>query len=926
MFRFLLAKLRHKKWMVLCLLIGNVLLIAVSAGQSIYKTASFKRMFIEEFDKQWEDTGKWPCLLRTSTMTKTYEEAEALLGQSKDIIAGFGLPVKVDRFHYRIREQLASSTLEREDADSIRVSVGYITGMEEHIAITAGRMYESTEDTDAIEVIVNQEALKQMDVLLDEVLLLSNVTDQSGEPLYIRIVGVFAPREKADAYWVDSQADMGHECFMAEEDFAKTFYNRSHYGYEFKHDTLFDYENINPKDVEGIVKRTNSWLNKDTGGLKVNNPDYLEVLSIFSQKERKISATLFVLQVPCLILLCAFLFMISEQMLRMEQNEISILKSRGAKKSQIVSLYLMQCILISGVSLLLGLPLGKALCSLLGSAGAFLEFDITRLLPTTLTIEAVWYGLAAMSVSIIMTILPVIKYSDVSIVNLKRENQKIKKSFWQKCYLDFILIGIALYSYYTFSKSEENIKEQILRGEALDPLLYFGATFFILGLGLLFLRIHPLFVKVLYSIRKKRLSAASYMSFFGTMRTSSKQQFIMLFMILTVSLGIFYVTIARTILENAENNIMYLTGTDVVLEEKWRDNSARVGSGDDVKVEFYEPEYGGYESLDGIRNTTQVLNDTVRITGGSGNIKSECTLMGIHTKKFGEMTDMPEGLLPIDFYDYLNALANTPNGVLLSENMRTQYGYAIGDVLNINLENRLFSLQVIGFVNYWPTYQPKEYSLNGDGKVIAKDEYLLIANLSYVQRKADVTPYRVWMDFEKETDSFYNYVEEKGIKVVSYTDTVAEKENLRKDTLLQGTNGILSMSFIVTLLLCGVGYLIYWIMSIRSRELLFGILRAMGMSRKEIFHILLNEQIFCGVMSILAGVGIGIAATILYVPIIQNAYAAADQVLPLKLVWKVADMSKLFGTIIAVLVICIVILLRIVSKSNITRALKLGEE
>jgi len=460
----------------------------------------------------------------------------------------------------------------------------------------------------------------------------------------------------------------------------------------------------------------------------------------------------------------------------------------------------------------------------------------------------------------------------------------------------------------------------------LDPLLYFGATFFILGLGLLFLRIHPLFVKLLYLIRKKRLSAASYMSFFGTIRTSSKQQFIMLFMILTVSLGIFYVTIARTILENAENNIMYLTGTDVVLEEKWRDNSARVGSGDDVKVEFYEPEYGGYESIEGAENVTQVLQDTVRITGGSGNVKSECTLMGIHTKEFGKMAVMPEGLLPIAFYDYLNALANTPNGVLLSENMKTQYGYAIGDVLNINLENRVFSLQVIGFVNYWPTYQPKEYSLNGEGKVIVEDEYLLVANLSYVQRKADVTPYRIWMDFENDTDGFYEYVEEKDIKVASYEDAIVQKENLRKDTLLQGTNGILSMSFIVLLLLCGVGYLIYWIMSIRSRELLFGILRAMGMSRREIFHILLNEQIFCGVMSILAGVGIGIAATVLYVPIIQNAYAATDQVLPLTLVCKTADMSKLFGTILAVLIICMVVLLRIVSKSNITRALKLGEE
>ena len=118
----------------------------------------------------------------------------------------------------------------------------------------------------------------------------------------------------------------------------------------------------------------------------------------------------------------------------------------------------------------------------------------------------------------------------------------------------------------------------------------------------------------------------------------------------------------------------------------------------------------------------------------------------------------------------------------------------------------------------------------------------------------------------------------------------------------------------------------YWIMSIRSRELLFGILRAMGMSKGEIFHILINEQIFCGIMSILAGIGIGAMAAYLYVPMIQNAYAATDQVLPLQLVCEAPDLLKLFGTIAIVLILCITILLHIVSKSNITRALKLGEE
>lgn len=926
MFRFMLAKLKHKKWMVLCLLIGNVLLIAVSASQSIYKTASFERMFEEEFDRKWEKTGKWPFMLRTTAITATPEMAEKKFENAREIEADFGLPIKESRFHFRIREEVAASTLEREDMDSIRMSVGIITGMEERIELIAGRMYEDTGDDSLIEVIVNQEALRQMDVLLDEVLILENVLDENKEPLYVKIVGIFVPKDKSDIYWTDSQADMGRECFMMKDLFLETFRDREHYGFEFRYDTLFDYEYIDSKEAETIQKRTNKWMNTKIESLKIQNPEYLEVLDTFLQKEKKISATLFILQIPCLVLLCAFLFMISEQMLRMEQNEISMLKSRGAKRGQILGLYFMQSALIAIAGLVIGLPVGTFLCSMLGSAGAFLEFNFSNLLPTQITAEAVIYGVAAMGVSIAMTVLPVVKYSGVSIVNLKQRSQKITKPFWQKCFLDLILIALAGYAYYNFTKTQANVREQILRGESLDPFLYFGATFFILGLGLLFLRLHPVLIKMLYSIRKKRLSSAAYMSFLSTIRTSSKQQFIMLFMILTVAFGIFYATIARTILQNAENNLSYFTPVDVVMQERWKDNSALVGTGDDVQVEYYEPDFGGYESIEGLTGITKVLQDKVRIVGGRAAVKSECSIMGINTKEFGEMVNMPDDLLPLDFYDYLNALANTPNGVLLSENMRKEYGYEIGNTLLINLKNRKFSLQVVGFVDYWPTYQSKVYSINKDNEIMVEDEYLLIGNISYIQRKADVTPYGIWMNFEEETDGFYSYVKDNDIKIKSYTDMIVAKEDLRKDTLFQGTNGILSLSFIVILLLCAVGYLIYWILSIRSRELLFGILRAMGMSKNEVFHILLNEQIFCGILSVLTGVGIGAAAAILYVPIIQNAYAATDQMLPLELVCGTGDLIKLFGTDVAVLIICITVLLRIVSKSNITGALKLGED
>lgn len=82
-------------------------------------------------------------------------------------------------------------------------------------------------------------------------------------------------------------------------------------------------------------------------------------------------------------------------------------------------------------------------------------------------------------------------------------------------------------------------------------------------------------------------------------------------------------------------------------------------------------------------------------------------------------------------------------------------------------------------------------------------------------------------------------------------------EAVSKDPLLQGTNGVLTMSFIVMLVLCTAGYLIYWIMSIRAREMVFGVLRACGMHKGEIFKMLFMEQFFSGVCAVFAGIGIG---------------------------------------------------------------------
>jgi putative ABC transport system permease protein len=123
-----------------------------------------------------------------------------------------------------------------------------------------------------------------------------------------------------------------------------------------------------------------------------------------------------------------------------------------------------------------------------------------------------------------------------------------------------------------------------------------------------------------------------------------------------------------------------------------------------------------------------------------------------------------------------------------------------------------------------------------------------------------------------------------------------------------------------------VGFLIFWILSIRSRELQFGIFRAMGMSMGEIITMLVCEQLLISGSSILIGVGVGTLATKLYLPLIQLAYSADNRVLPIRMISYSSDGIKLFAAVGLMIVVCMTVLAWLISKIRIAQALKLGED
>lgn len=918
------------------MLLGSVLLIATAVSFPMYKSAAYDRILQDEFENSIVEENDWVPKNSMTVISKKDPEGSTIKRMekfSREIYDKLGVTRKESMDYYSLAKTEASSLMKRDDGEKLEIRLGCLKGIEDHAQLLSGEMYSESgiADDGSIEVVVSETAMVNMNLLVGESVEFKGLRLQNGDGVRIKVVGVFGMADRSDIYWQVTPDEMEGVVLMKPELFSEYFTgeNASHYTISCTYFAMFDYTKVRATEVKALMKNTKYLLDKSAYRSTMSTPKYLEVLKTYDRKHRRIDSTLFILQVPVLLLLCAFLIMISKQMYEMEKNEISVLKSRGASGGQILRLYLYQSILFSIVGGVLGTPLGALFCKLLGSADNFLQFDFTRQLVISYTPAVALYGLGAAFVSIVIMTVPAIKHSRTTIVGLKRANVATKKSLWEKCFMDIIFLVVAIYGFRNYSSNMDAMTERIMQGKALDPLLYVSSTLYILGCGLLFLRIQPLVIKLINWIGRKHWRPAAYASFMELIKNGRKQQFIMLFLILTISLGMFNATVARTILQNARENQQYLDGADYVMQEVWSDNSLFMQADKSIEFQYYEPDYSKYATLDGARSYTKVVYDEKGYIPQGGNVNQPTTIMGIHTREFGENTWVEDSLLAEPYYAYLNELAENADGVLLSRNFQKDLDYEVGkEVTLCSKDGQKYSGKVIGFFDYWPGYADKQNTLDENGELKVIPEYLAVANIASVQKSWGLTPYQIWISSKPDADKgyFYNWVKENNIKLKFFRD---REENIRKvseDPLLQGTNGILTMSFIVTILLCAVGYLIYWIMSIRTREMMFGVLRAMGMHKREIFHMLILEQIFSGVVSILAGVVIGKTSSDMYIPMLQKAYAATEQILPMKLITSMADMIRLYGVTALAMGLCLGVLTFLVFKLNVARALKLGEE
>lgn len=970
----LLRKMSKNKWLVLCQFLGFFIFAALIAGIPIFTQGVMHKFLVKELQQiqledggypgravfsSYGDRGKKTALFNQlkADHEDPYQNEEAqqffldvtdgYFAQKSLLESRFSSRMKMplqDVMHLvNLKPYVAAFT---EESDPVRLAQMRdlslkVTGSEEffgHVAWQEGRAPAGKNEAGVYEAAISSSSVVKHNFRVGDRLTLTDGTAYSGlAPVQVEIVGIYEMADTADPYWQQiTPENLSENLFVDYGTFMEDFlYDGSPYFYSASWYFFFDYQKVDMSDLYSII-----------GGFEKTKQEFSEAapmafctsymaavdsMKSYAVKSQQVSNMMWALYIPVIFMLCLYSFMISKMIIGNDENEIALLASRGATRVQIVGIYLLQSILIGALALVLGPLLAYGLSSVLGASNGFLEFASRKALNLTLNLDAYQYAAAAVGISIASVLIPATVASKADIVGHKRSMSRGGgMAFWEKCGLDIICLGIAGYGYYVFLQRRE-LMGKLDAASATDPLLFVIPVFFILGAGLLFLRLYPLLIRFIYFLGRRFWSSTAYITLTQVGRGLKSYHFLMLFLIMTLSVGMFSSIAARTIGTNTTDHIDYMVGCDVILRENWEIDKRSAGSTvaqetdtdrfasvDEEGLQRYiEPPFSKFTELAGAEHVTKVLRHSGVQLKTSAKSASGAELMAVDPYDFGMTSHMRSGLLDHSFHSYLNVLTESKSVCFLSPSLLSSLGLKVGDTVQAGWAGTPAATFVVGgVIDYWPGINPIE------------TPDFMVADLSYVQDRINSEPYEVWVKLSEGATSqtLYDSMEAQNVRVSDYEDRAVQVAQAKNDPSQMTINGTLTLGFVVSGVICLFGFIIYWILAIRQRTLQFGIFRAMGISTKRLVGMMVLEQFLTSVAAALAGVGIGLLSGYLFVPFLELSFSPADLVPPFRIISLWSDRLVIYAMVGVTVLLGLTVLGVILSRIKINQALKLGED
>lgn len=915
------------------LLAGLTFAVAVASAIPIYTSASLQRALIREWTES--STSRPPFAVMMSFWGTSagligaeagsespYERVHAMLdGQ---VPAGINIPYSTyARAGALGVKRFVPADPGRRPAQSPFADVWFISNLQDVAEIIEGRWPESKAYADPthFEVVVDEAALEHLNLLVGTDYIYTAGVGTNQIELTLHVVGAFRPiAESLDtSQWV-LVPPFQNVFFVTEQDFKERAMDAlGLHPASLDWYWVFDYQEVHIHDLGRFIQ-TLTTLETRAGQLLPGTRLWTSPLTIFrfyQARANTVSLFLIALSLPIFAMVLYYVSLIAGLAIANRSTEIAMLRSRGAAGYQVLFGFVLEWSILGVGALLLGVPAGMGIARIMGASAGFLSFVDRVALPIALSPEAYRYGLIAVGTALLAALLPAIPAMRHSVVTLKSErgHHRTRSAFWHRYFLDVLVLIGAYVAYRQLDRGTAS-----LEGVPFDPSLFLVPFLFVLGAGLLALRLFPLVMRLLSWVTGRWSGVSWSLTVRQMARGSGQYAPLLLLLIVTTGLGIYAASAARTMDQNLIDRIGYSYGADAVLQEQWVRTvyvPADPNNPDSELVpveEVFEPPFYVHHELPGVRAAARVMSRRVDVQLG-GVHRGQANILGIVPHEFAAVAWFRDSLLPAHRNHYLNALIMHREGVLASGSFMQANGLELGDWVTFNIGGQPVEAYIVAAIDYWPTLDPRRGSL-------------FVLNLEHIQEQTMMEPYDVWLALEPgaQMQQIVNALADEGIYVVQIDDARRELIEARRDPLRMGFFGILTIGFIVAGVATVTGFFLFHFLSMRNRTLQFGVLRAMGLSLPQLLFALVLE----GGLTVGAGLGLGsllgIGSAHFFLPFLQINPEMADSVPPFTVVIDTADILRIYVVLGVMLFLGVLALGAALFRVQLHQAVKLGEE
>ena len=955
-------RLLSQRWLALATALGLVISVALTMSIPLYTDAVYYRMLREELsDRSPEGAKTYPPFafmfryIGAWAEPVDWEDAQLVDAYlSGPAGSALGLPqkfmvryFKTDSFRLFPQEDIAYADVKEPLA---WVGFAFASDLENHITILEGRfpaVAVSSQDS-TVEVLVSEALALELGLQIGETYTaFARREMEEGErtlQIPVCIAGVWRPTDPHETFWFYNTAHFGDVTFVPEETFVGRISpymdDEVYLGLWY---LVMDGSDVHISDVIPLLSQTTAVQQRAAALLPEIRLDMspVDALQKYRRAAGLLTILLYAFSVPIIGLILAFIGMVVGLSVGRQRNEIAMLRSRGATAIQVVGIAALEGLLLGALALAIGSPIGTIIAHLIGKARTFLNFTLQSDLRVDITAATLRFGVVAVGLALISQVVPTISAARHTIVTYKQERARLlRPPWWQRAWLDVLLLIPAAYGAYLL-RQQGSITLPTTDGVLVNdpfqnPLLFLVPALGIFALTLFILRILPLVMAGIAWIASHMTGVGTLLAARHLSRTPGFYSAPLMLLMLTLSLSAFTASLAQTLDHHLYDQTYYQVGADMPLVESgestegpfeggglFGESGAGAGDADKEDGEEEGPRWlflpvSEHLKVPGVQAATRVgrYKAFTHLSGGRQN----GTFIGIDRIDFPQVAFWRRDFAPASLGALMNALAIYPDGVLVPRSFMGQHALSVGDTFRLNVEtygqrNEL-DVKIAGGFDLFPTWYPEE------------DGPLFVGNLDFFfEQVGGQFPYRVWLRTDPGADygQIADGVRDLGLGVLDWDAAPLEISAEQQRPERQGLFGLLSVGFIAAALLTVLGFLLYAFFSFRRRFIELGILRAIGLSSGQMTAFLAWELAFLILVGLVAGTGLGVWVSELFIPYLQVGTGPSARVPPfvVKIAWPaILRIYILFGLLfVAALGVLVALLLRM----KIFQAVKLGE-